>query len=250
MTTGLTYSTYVTQIATMAVVAADDPAFVIILPQMLTYAENRIYRDLDFMFTSTSVQGYQFATGDRNLTIPYNLADGSGNFVVSEQINVITPLGTSDPDLGTRTPLVSTTKEFLDAVYGSSSYRGVPQYYAAFNDNLFLVGPFPDAAYYVEVVGTYRPNSLSPTSTWNGVTGTTFISTYLPETLIMASMVYISAYQRNFGRMNDDPQMAQSYEGQYQALIKSASSEESRKKYESAAWSSQAMSPFSTPSRG
>jgi hypothetical protein len=228
-----------------------DP-FTIILPQMLTYAENRIYRDLDFMFTSTSVTGYRFTTGDRQLTIPYNLANGSGNFVVSEQINVITPVGTSDPNLGTRTPLVASTKEFLDAVYGSSSstYRGVPQYYAAFNDNLFLVGPFPDAAYYVEVVGTYRPNSLSPNSTWNGVTGTTFISTYLPETLIMASMVYISAYQRNFGRMNDDPQMAQSYEGQYQALIKSAASEESRKKYESAAWSSQAMSPFSTPSRG
>jgi hypothetical protein len=249
MTTGLTYTTYITQIATMAVVEQTNPAFVTILPQMLTYAENRIYRDLDFMFTSTSVQGYQFAVGDRNLTIPYNLADGSGNFVVSEQINVITPLGTSDPDLGTRTPLLATTKEFLDAVYGSSSYRGVPKYFVPFNDNLFLVGPFPDAAYYVEVVGTYRPNSLSATSTWNGVTGTTFISTYLPETLIMASMVYISAYQRNFGRANDDPQMAITYESQYQALIKSAMSEESRKKFESAAWSSQGLATSATPTR-
>ena len=254
MTTGLTYTTYVNQIATMAVLQPNlsDPAdpFTIILPQMLTYAENRIYRDLDFMFTSTSVTGYQFATGNRQLTIPYNLADGSGNFVVSEQINVITPVGTSDPDLGTRTPLLPTTKEYLDAVYGASTYTGVPKYFVPFNDNLFLVGPFPDAAYFVEVVGKYRPNSLSPTSVWNDVTGTTFISTYLPETLIMASMVYISAYQRNFGRMNDDPQMAQSYEGQYQALINSAMSEESRKKFESAAWSSQAQAASATPSRG
>jgi hypothetical protein len=250
MTTGLTYTTYKTQIATMAVVEETDPAFITILPQMLTYAENRIYRDLDFMFTSTSVTGYQFTTGNRQLTIPYNLADGSGNFVVSEQINVITPAGISNPNIGTRVPLLPTTKEFLDAVYGASSYTGTPQYFAPFNDNLFLVGPFPDAAYFVEVVGTYRPVSLSATSVWNGVIGTTFISTYLPETLIMASMVYISAYQRNFGRMNDDPQMAQSYEGQYQALVKSAQSEEERKKYQSAAWSSQSMATTATPSRG
>lgn len=250
MTTGLTYTTYKTQIATMAVVEETDPAFVTILPQMLTYAENRIYRDLDFLFTSTSVQGYQLLTGSRQLTIPYNLADGSGNFVVSEQINVITPAGVSDPDNGTRNPLLPTTKEFLDAVYGASNYTGLPQYFVPFNDNLFLVGPFPDQNYYVEVVGTYRPVSLSATSIWNGAVGTTFISTYLPETLIMASMVYISAYQRNFGRMNDDPQMAQSYEGQYQALIKTAMSEENRKKFESAAWSSQANAATATPSRG
>ena len=250
MTTGLTYTTYKTQIATMAVVEETDPAFVTILPQMLTYAENRIYRDLDFLFTSTSVTGYQFSTGNRQLTIPYNLADGSGNFVVSEQINVITPAGTSNPNIGTRVPLLPTTKEFLDAVYGASTYTGVPKYFAPFNDNLFLVGPFPDASYFVEVVGTYRPVSLSDASTWNGAAGTTFISTYLPETLIMASMVYISAYQRNFGRMNDDPQMAQSYEGQYQALVKTAMSEESRKKFESAAWSSQANAATATPSRG
>jgi hypothetical protein len=118
-----------------------------------------------------------------------------------------------------------------------------------FNDNLFLVGPFPDASYFVEVVGTYRPVSLSANSTWNGAAGTTFISTYLPETLIMASMVYISAYQRNFGRANDDPQMAITYESQYQALIKSAMSEESRKKFESAAWSSQGVATSATPTR-
>ena len=36
---GLTYSTYKTQIAEMAVVAADDPNFLAILPMMLNYAE-------------------------------------------------------------------------------------------------------------------------------------------------------------------------------------------------------------------
>jgi hypothetical protein len=238
MTTGLTYSQYVTQIATMAVVAADDPAFVEILPQMITYAENRMCRELDFLFTSTALTGYACTVGSRSITIP------DGTIVVSEQINIITPAGTADPNAGTRVPCLPTTKEFLDAVYGASSYTGIPQYFVPFNDNLFLVGPFPDENYYVEIVGTFRPSSLSVSNP------TTFISLYLPDVMIMASMVYISAYQRNFGRMSDDPAMAQSYEAQYQALIKGASVEEARKKFEASGWSSQSPSAVATPSRG
>jgi hypothetical protein len=78
---------------------------------------------------------------------------------------------------------------------------------------------------------------------------TTFISLYLPDLFIMASMIYISAYQRNFGRANDDPQMAVTYESQYQALLKTADLEENRKKFEAAAWSSQEPSISATPTR-
>ena len=257
MTTGLTYSQYVTQIATMAVVAETDPAFVTILPQMITYAENRMYRDIDFMFTSTSLHGVSFVltAGNRNLSFNINLAlnndSQAGTFVVSEQINLLTDANgnaatTTNPDACVRTPLLPTTKEFLDAVYGSSltANRGQPQYFVPFNETLFFVGPVPDQAYPVEVVGTYRPNSLSATNT------STFISLYLPDVFIMASMIYISAYQRNFGRANDDPQMAITDESQYQALLKSSIVEEARKKFEATAWSSQSPSPVATPSRG
>ncbi len=238
MTTGLTYSQYVTQIATMAVVEENDPAFQIILPQMITYAENRMCRDLDFLFTSTALTGFACTVGTRSITVP------EGTFVVSEQINIITPAGTADPNAGTRVPCLPTTKEFLDAVYGASTYTGIPQYFVPFNDNLFLIGPYPDQNYYVEIVGTFRPSSLSISNP------TTFISLYLPDVMIMASMVYVSAYQRNFGRQSDDPAMAQSYEGQYQALLKGAGVEEARKKFEASGWSSQSPSPVATPSRG
>ena len=257
MTTGLTYSQYVTQIATMAVVAETDPAFVTILPSMVTYAENRMYRDIDFMFTSTSLHGLSFVLtpGNRNLSFDINLASNldaqAGTFVVSEQINLLTDASgnaasTTNPDACVRVPLLPTTKEFLDAVYGSSltANRGQPQYFVPFNETLFFVGPVPDQAYPVEVVGTYRPNSLSATNT------TTFISQYLPDVFIMASMIYISAYQRNFGRLNDDPQMAITYESQYQALLKSAIVEEARKKFDAAGWSSQSPATVATPTRG
>jgi hypothetical protein len=174
-----------------------------------------------------------------------------GTFVVSEQINLLTDASgnaatTTNPDACVRVPLLPTTKEFVDAVYGSAltADRGQPKYFVPFNETLFFVAPTPDQAYPVEVVGTYRPNSLSSTNT------TTFISLYLPDVFIMASMIYISAYQRNFGRANDDPQMAITYESQYQALLKSAMVEEARKKFEASGWSSQSASPVSTPSRG
>lgn len=237
MTTGLTYSQYVTQIATMAVVEETDPAYVIILPQMITYAENRMYRDLDFLFTSIATTAYGLTTGSRQIAVP------AGTFVVPEQINVITPAGTTNPDNGTRNPLLPTTKEFLDQVYNVASNTGLPKYFCPFDDYTFLVGPYPDQSYTCEIIGTYRPESLSVSNP------TTFISLYLPDLFIMASMVYVSAYQRNFGRANDDPQMAITYESQYQTLLKSALTEENRKKFEAAAWSSQSPSTVATPTR-
>jgi hypothetical protein len=135
------------------------------------------------------------------------------------------------------------TREFLDAVYGSPSSAGLPKYFVPFNDNLFLVGPFPDANYRVEIIGMTRPATLSASNT------TTFISLYLPDLLVMASMVYISGFQRNFGKIADDPQMAVTYESQYQTLLKGASVEEERKKFEASAWSSKSPSPVATPGR-
>ena len=264
MTTGLSYNgtvagtiSYVEQIATMAVVSPTDPAFLTILPAMIVYAENRMYRDIDFMFTSTSLHGVSFVLtpGNRNLSFNINLASNldsaSGTFVVSEQINLLTDAAgnaasTTNPDACVRVPLLPTTKEFLDAVYGSSltANSGKPEYFVPFIETLFFVGPVPDQAYPVEVVGTYRPNSLSATNT------STFISLYLPDVFIMASMIYISAYQRNFGRANDDPQMAVTYESQYQGLLKSAIVEEARKKFDAAGWSSQSPATVATPTRG
>lgn len=237
MTTGLTYAQYVTQIATLAVVAETDANYVIILPQMITFAENRICRDLDFLSTQTSVQGYQVTTGTRSVTIT------QGQLVTTQQVNIITPSGTSNPEIGTRNACLPVTKEWLDMVYGAQATQGLPAYYAPFNDNVFYFGPFADANYYIEIVGTARPASLSATNT------TTFISLYLPDLLIMASMIYVSGYQRNFGRANDDPQMAVTYESEYTKLLAGAAVEEARKKYQSGGWTSMSPAAAATPSR-
>jgi len=238
VTTGLTYSTYKTQIATLAVVSETDPNFLTILPQTITYAENRIYRDLDLLSTVTPNTSYSLATGNRNLTVP------ASTFVTIQEVNVILPVGTSNPELGTRVPLLPVTKEYLNTIYTSLSGASTPQYFAMIDQSNMIVGPWPDNNYTVEIVGTIRPASLSAANT------ETFISLYLPDLFIMASMIYVSGYQRNFGRQSDDPAMAQSYESQYQALLGPAVVEEARKKFQSGAWSSMSPAVAATPSRG
>jgi hypothetical protein len=233
------YNTYVQQIATMSVVPVTDTNYQIILPQMISYAELRMQRDLDFLSTQISTTAYSFTASNNTLTVPQS------QFVTTETMEVIDGSGAS-------TPLLPVTKEFLQNVYGSGSTTGLPAYYAeyggdaattGYTSQLIIVGPIPSASYQVRLTGTVRSAPLSATNTQ------TYISTNLPDMMIMASMIYISAYQRNFGRQSDDPQMAQSYESQYQVLKASALVEENRKKYEASAWSSYSPAPAATPVR-
>jgi len=245
-TTALTYNSYVTQIATMAVVNTTtsgsltvftDTAMQNALPQMLNYAELRIQRDLDLLPLQTTNTTYSLSTGNNTLSLL------TSDFVTLQNI-ILT---------GTGQPLLPVTKEWLQNVCGVGSTQGSPAYFAPYGgdtsggntNQYFIVGPIPDQAYAVTLVGTIRMPTLY-TTTGSG-TNTTFISTYLPDMLIMASMIYVSAYQRNWGRQSDDPQMAQSYEGQYQALLKGAMVEEYRKRFEAYAWSSESVSPVATP---
>ena len=233
------YNTYVQQIATMAVIPVTDTNYQIILPQMISYAELRMQRDIDFLSTQISTTAYSFTANNNTLTIPQS------QFVTTQTMEVINASGASSP-------LLPVTKEFLQNVYGSGSTTGLPTYYAEYGGDaattgyasqIMIVGPSPDSAYQVRLTGTVRSAPLSATNTQ------TYISTNLPDMMIMASMIYISAYQRNFGRQSDDPAMAQSYESQYQALLRSAMVEENRKKYEASAWSSYSPAPAATPIR-
>jgi len=209
------------------------------LPQMISYAELRMQRDLDFLSTQISNSSYSFTSGNGTLTIP------TSQFVVMETFEVIDNLGNSSA-------LLPVGKEFIQNVYGTGSTQGLPQYFAVYGGDSattgltsqnMIVGPIPDSTYSVRLTGTVRSAPLSATNTQ------TYISVYLPDMMIMASMIYISAYQRNFGRLNDDPAMAQTYESQYQGLLKSAMVEENRKKFESAAWTPYSPAPFASPTR-
>lgn len=229
-----TYETYRAALALEMVTTLADGNFTAILPTIIDYAEQRIYRELDLLSTvATNVAG-ALSANNRQFTFPQH-------FVTSQQINVITPAGTSDPALGTRVPLTPTTKEYLDNVWPSAVSAGVPGQYAMITDQSIIVGPWPDAAYTVEVVGTIRPTPLSSDNQ------TTFLTLYLPDLFLAASMVSASGYMRNFGAQSDDPRMSASWESQYQTLKASADIEEMRKKYAGPSWASMSPKPIANP---
>ena len=253
-TNPLTYNGYVTQIATMAVVNTTtssgvvvgvDAAFNALIPQMLNYAELRIQRDLDLQTAEVENNLYTLTPGNNQLVISVN------DYVTIQTVQV-----TSN---GMKYPLIPTSKEFLQNIYPSGSTQAMPGYFAIYGGDAgtygdtyqnILIGPVPDQAYPVTLTGTIRLQSLAFNATPAlANTATTFISVNLPDLLIMASMIYISAFQRNFGRMSDDPAMAQSYEAQYQTLLRGALPEEYRKKFEGSAWSSSSQAP-ATSTRG
>jgi len=236
MTTGLDYDEYVTALAQLAVVEPDDENFLALLPSVITYAENRMCRDLDFLSTVAS-DIYAISINSRTITVPEN------DFVTVQAVNILTPSGTSDPNNATRNPLVPRTKFYLDMMYPSYLSKALPKFYAPFNSTTYIVGPWSDADYSVEFVGTTRPVSLSEDNT------TTFISTYLPDLMLMASMVFVSAQQRNFSAMSNDPQMPVNYESQYEKLKLSAMVEEARKKAEASAWTAMSPAAAASPNR-
>lgn len=253
-TNALTYNLFVQQIADLAVVQTTtvngvlqgvDDSFNALIPSMLNYSELRIQRDTDLLPLLTS-QAYTLSAGNNILQIPV------GDFVTLQTVGIVT--GTSTM------PLQPVSKEYIQNVWGDSSVTGPPLDFSMYGGdqatagNTFtnvLFGPYPDLPYVVSVTGIQRMPSLylSATPTLAG-TATTFISAWLPDLLVMASMIYVTIYQRNFGMVSNDPQMGSSYEMQYENLLKGALVEEARKRYAASGWSSMSPALVATPSRG
>lgn len=223
----ITYTTYVDQIANIMAVKSNTPQFQTMLPGMIDYAEQRIYRELDLLNTVVRNSSSSFSAGNRNFTLPTTT---NGIYITVQGINAITPASTS-PDNGTRIPLQPIARDYLDAVLNSfSGTKSIPKFFAMIDQTNIIVGPWPDANYTVEVIGTIRPNPLSSGNP------NTFLTQYLPDLFICASMIFASGYQRDFGSQADNPQQAASWEMQYQTLFKSANSEELRKKFAGPGW--------------
>jgi hypothetical protein len=239
---GLTYTTYVQQIALMSGVGIatsgsvtySDPNFTTLIPSMIDYAELRLQRDIDFLNTTSSVT-FTCAANSQQLS----LVQTSTNYPFVTIQNV----GVTNPSNGFVYQCTPVSKEYIYNVFPIGSSTGIPTNFAMFNDNQILFGPIPDQNYVTTIVGTQRFPALSASNP------VTFISQYLPDIFIMASMIYLSAYQRNFGKMVDDPQMAVTYEGQYQALKAGAMMDEARKAFEAGAWTSNPPAAAATPNR-
>lgn len=208
--------------------------FLDILPRMIEYAEQRMYVEFDFLATLGS-QTTTLTANNRNVALPANV-------IVCQSLNVVTPYTTTNPDLGSRNSVTRVGIDFLNALYTSSANPTVPVYYAIIGLPTYgppvtvggyniLLGPFPDQNYTLEVIGTVRPDPLSPTNT------TTFLTTYCPELFLACTMIFGAGFQQNFGQQSDDAQLAQSWESQYGLLKAATNIEDMRRKAASVSWS-------------
>lgn len=246
----LTYTTY--QAALQNFLVMNDVTGIsdlaAVLPNIIDFAEQRIYRELDFLTTETTATSLAVA-GNRNVPVPSTV-------IVLNDVNFITPVSQTNPDAmgSTRNPLQRTSVSFINFTWSAAANENgtpsVPQYYALLNATTvnptgnvtnMLVAPAPDAAYTVEFVGTVRPTPLSASNT------VTFLSTYLPDLFLAASMIYAAGYQQNFSQDGTTPGMADYWEKQYQTLKGSAAVEEARKKSEAPDGTTMQPSPFAAP---
>jgi hypothetical protein len=219
----LTYATFLNSIVNLMPTQSTATEFVIDFPNVIDDSEQRLYRELNLLNAVTRDASAGLTVGLRTFNLPS--VNGTGTFLVTEEINVITPAGQINPESAVRNALTPASKEMLDFLFPSSAGAAVPTYFALITQNQIVVGPWPDASYQVEVVGTIRPAPLSSTNV------TTLLSVYFPDLLVSAAMVRISGLMKNYGAAVDDPQQGVTWETHLAKLMASAEVEEQRKRF-------------------
>jgi hypothetical protein len=215
-----------------------DDAFQAILPEAFTYADNRLYRELDLLTLTVGTVGSALTAGNGRLDVPTQ-------FLSVQYVNLLTPASTSG-DAGTRYPMERVSPEFMDFTWPTaattSGSPSIPTKYcfygttgtSAFSSSGALtmrVAPAPSTAYVAEFVGQVRPSVLSMSNP------NTILTTRFHDLYIAACMIFLSGYQRDFLAQANDASAAQSWEKVYTTLREAAIVEVARQKSESVGWS-------------
>lgn len=238
----LTFATYTTTIANLTVYDEANADFVQIMPSTINYAEDRIYRELNLLSTVIRDTTATCTANSRTFTLPSAL----GTFQTIDGINIVTPNTSTLSSGGMRNPVTPAERQVVDYFWPSEaapSATSVPTIFGMVTDQTLVFGPPPGGAFQVEVIGNINPAPLSATNT------TTYLTTYLPDLFVAASMVFMSGFMRTYGSQSDDPKLAQSWEQQYQTLFASADLIDARQKFAGAGWTSKQPEPFAAQPR-
>lgn len=217
---------------------SSDTNFNNILSAIITDAEQRIYREIDFLATRTEDFSLTFTANVRTLTIPDRI-------IIVQDVNVITPAG-EDPDDGTRNQIQPVSLPYLNFTWPQAKgagATGVPTMGSMLDATTIIVAPTPDDDYTAEFIGIFRPLPMS------SVNISTYLGTHYPDLFLAACMVFATGYQRDFGAQSENPQMSVSWESHYMTLKQSVMEESQRQKWQSTGWSALQAAPLSTPQR-
>ena len=145
--------------------------FVAEIPVFVQQAEQRIYNTVQF----PSIRKNQYSSitaNNKYISLPTD-------FLAVYSLALVTGVTSANLDTGTYEYLLNKDANFIRQAYPAPNDTGEPKYYALFgptivnsaitNELSLILGPTPDAAYYVELHYYYYPESIvTASTTWLG----------------------------------------------------------------------------------
>ena len=158
-----------------------ETTFVNNLDNFIKGCEEKILKSVDLEFfrknvTSTMTQNDKFLTTPTDYLAPFSLqitTSGSENVLQLKDVN------------------------FLQEAFPTSASTGLPEFYAIFDIDNFMVAPTPNSNYTIELHYYFRPSSL----TAGADSGTTWLSTNAPFALLYGSLVEAYIFMKGEGDM-------------------------------------------------
>jgi len=136
-------------------------------------AEQRIFNSVQFPNFRKNQTG--------TLTADNKYLETPVDFLASYSLAVITD--------GSFEYLLNKDVNYIRAAYPSPTDTGLPRYYAQFDNNTFIVGPTPDAAYTVELHYFHYPESIT-------TAGTTWLGDNFDMTLLYGALSEAAAFMK------------------------------------------------------
>ena len=154
----------------------------------ITQAEQRIYNSVQFPSLRKN-QYTPITSSNKYISLPED-------FLSVYSLALVTGVTGADLDTGTFEYLLNKDVNFIRQAYPTPNDTGVPKYYALFgptivssaitNELSLIVGPTPDATYYVELHYYYYPESITTVSGGQTWLGDNFDSVLLYGSLVEA----------------------------------------------------------------
>jgi len=186
----MTYNELVTNIRNYTEVGSNvftEP----VINVFITFAENRILRDIDLDVFKLEVTA-NLTANNRFLSAPSD--------ILTHRYLIVTS-GTDQIFLDFR------DTSFMKEYWPNGATTGIPKYYSVWDENTFYIAPTPSSALAVELGYIYRPPQLSSTNT------TTWISTNAPEALFYACLIQAYSYTKG------PPDMMATFDASYKQAL-------------------------------
>jgi len=167
-------------------------------------AEQRIYNSVQILALRKNVTG-QTTQDNKYLSTP---ADWLANF----------SLAVIDPVTGGYEYLLNKDVNFIREAFPFPAVSGKPQYYAYFDEDSYILGPTPDAAYTMELHYFYYPTSIV-------TAGTSWLGDNFDSVLLYGSLLEAYTF------MKGEADVIQNYLGRYSeslAMLKQLSEGKNR----------------------